>query len=349
MIHEILNTLYVQAQGAYLRLDHETVKVEHEGAQALQVPLHHLGGVIAFGNVLVSPFLLHKCAEDQRSVAWFTQSGRFKARLVGPTSGNVLLRLAQWRAHESEALALALAREIVAGKIRNSRTVILRAARERGTEGTPPAQASNPSADLAAAAEALSRAIPALADARDVEAVRGIEGASANAYFASFRSLVPAPFLFEGRVRRPPRDPVNALLSFGYSLLANECVGALEGVGLDPQVGFLHAIRPGRPALALDLMEEFRSIIADRAALTLLNRRELDARHFEHTEGGAVHLTDEGRRTFLKHWQIRKQETVEHPILKQSVPIGLLPHVQARLLARHLRGDLAEYRPFAAR
>lgn len=339
MIHDLLNTLYVQTQGAYLRLDHETVRVEQAGADLARVPLHHLGSLALFGNVLVSPFLLHRCAEDNRSVSWFTMNGRFAGRLNSPTSGNVLLRLAQHDAFSTDAHRLQLARTFVAGKIRNSRVTLLRSARDNPSGGSIN--------DEEAALDAL---LDRLRDVRNVDQTMGVEGSAASTYFAAFpRMLRNEEFVFGERNRRPPRDPVNALLSFAYALLANECASALEGVGLDPQIGFLHAPRPGRASLALDLMEEFRAPVADRAILTLLNRKQLRATDFEVTPGGAVRLLDGGRRTFLKHWQERKQEPVEHQVLSRTVPRGLLPHIQARLLARHLRGDIPEYPPFQAR
>lgn len=342
MMRQLLNTLYVQTQGSYLRLDHDNVVVEAEGKTALQVPLHHLGGLAVFGNVLLSPFLLHRCAEDGRAVAWYTSYGRFQGRLAAPTSGNVLLRCAQHEAHIDPARSLALARSFVAGKIRNSRHVLLRALRDDIPDPSPVEQA----------AQRLQSLLLATADARDVDALRGVEGAASALYFACFPRLVLRPepaFSFTDRNRRPPRDPVNALLSFGYALLAQECTSALEGVGLDPQIGYLHALRPGRAALALDLMEEFRSLVADRAALTLINRGQIEPRHFDNREGGAVLLNAEGRRIFLAHWQERKQEDVHHTVLDETVPLGLLPHVQARLLARTLRGDVSTYPPFAPR
>lgn len=339
MIRELQNILYVQAQGTYVRLDHETLRVDQEGKTIAQVPLHHLGGMAGFGNVLFSPFLIHRFADDGRSIAWFGMNGRFKARLAGSTSGNVLLRKAQHEALSDPQRTLEVARAIVEGKCRASRVALLRAQRE-GVNG------------IESAVDPIETAIATLPATGSLDAVRGLEGTAASAYFSVFKSLVrrsEAEFAFAGRNRRPPRDPVNALLSFAYALLANECASALEGVGLDPQVGYLHALRPGRPALALDLMEEFRPFLADRVVLTTLNRAQLSPSDFETDPGGAVALRDDGRRTFLKAWQERKQEEVTHPLLKESVPVGLLPHVQARILARHLRGDLPAYIPFVAR
>jgi CRISP-associated protein Cas1 len=341
MMRQLLNTLYVQSQGAYLRLDHDNVVVEVKDAPSTQVPLHHLGGLAVFGNVLLSPFLLHRCGEDGRSVAWFSQSGRFQGRFSGPTTGNVLLRKAQHEAQADAARSLSLAAAIVAAKVRNSRHVLKRGARDGAAE-----------ASLSKVIQELKSLQAATAECKDVDALRGIEGAASALYFASFPDLIgpqASGFAFSERNRRPPRDPVNALLSFGYALLAQDCAAALEGVGLDPQVGFLHALRPGRPALALDLMEEFRALHVDRAVLTLLNRQQIRLDHFETRDGGAVLLTPEGRRVFLTHWQERKQETVHHHLLQEAVPLGLLPHVQARLLARAVRGDIGAYPAFSPR
>lgn len=340
---EILNTLYVQSQGSYLRLEHDTLKVELEGRTAAQIPLHHLGGVVVFGNVLLSPFLIHRCADDGRSVVWLTQNGRFKARLFAPTSGNVLLRRAQNAALDTPDAALAIAQRMVAGKLQNARTVLLRAARENGTDAAD---------TIRSAAKLHESALLRLPRLRYLDEVRGAEGDAARSYFAVFNSMIRNPheaFTFSGRNRRPPRDPVNALLSFVYGMLRNECASALEGVGLDPQVGFLHALRPGRPALALDLMEELRAPFADRFVLTLINLGQVKPGGFVTRPGGAVELTEETRKTIAVAYQKRKQEEITHPILKKPLPLGLVPHVQARLLARHLRGDIPDYPPFLYR
>lgn len=343
---ELLNTLYVQTQGSYLRLDHDTLKIDVEGKAAAQIPLHHLGGLVVFGNVLLSPFLIHRCAEDGRSIVWLTQNGRFKARLFAPTSGNVLLRRAQHAALDSSERTLSVARllVLVAGKLQNARTVLLRVAREAGS---PEAERS-----LRASAALHARTILQLPRLRYLDEVRGAEGDAARGYFAVFNTMIrgdKAAFTFEGRNRRPPRDRVNALLSFVYGMLRNECTLALEGVGLDPQVGFLHALRPGRPALALDLMEELRAPLADRFVLTLINLGQVKADSFVTRPGGAVELTEEGRKTVVVAYQKRKQDEVTHPVLKKPVALGLVPHLQARLLARHLRGDLPTYPPFLYR
>jgi CRISP-associated protein Cas1 len=303
---QILNTLYVQTQGTYLHLDHETLKLQVEKQTKLQVPLHHLGGIMAFGNVMISPFLIHRCAEDGRSLVWLSEHGRFRARLAGSTTGNVLLRRAQHAVLDQPEMTLAIARYMVAGKLQNARTVLMRSAREAKTESDRNA--------LKAAAQIHADSIQSAEKATDLEKLRGIEGYAAKSYFAAFSSMVRLNrdvFEFRERSRRPPKDPINALLSFVYTLLVNECVAACEGVGLDPQLGFLHTLRPGRPALALDLMEELRAPIADRMVLTLIN--------------------------------------LLHPVVNEHTPLGLVAHVQARLLARHLRGDIPHYQPFIPR
>ncbi len=343
-MHQLLNTLYVTTPEAYVRLDHETLRVEVEKETRLQVPLHHIGAMVCFGDVLISPALLHRCADDGRSVVLLDRNGRFKGRLEGPVSGNVLLRKAQHEAVSSADRSLAIARHIVAGKIQNTRQIVLRAARE--TE--------NPqdSASLKETAQALANALDQAATATDLDQLRGFEGEAARQHFSSFSCMVREDrdtFQLNGRNRRPPRDPINALLSFLYALLLSDCVAAAEGVGLDPQMGFLHALRPGRPALGLDLMEELRSVIAERIALTLINRRQITAKHFVTRPGGAVYLGDDGRKEVVVAYQKRKQEEVQHPVLEQKMPVGLIPHVQARLLARMLRGDVDTYVPYLAR
>jgi len=343
-MHELLNVLYVVTQGAYVRLDHDTLRVEVERSVQFRAPLVRLAGLVCFGNVMISPHVLHRCADSGITVALLTARGDFRARVEGPQQGNVLLRRAQHLALSDEHRTMAIARQFVAAKIQNSRQVLVRAAREAATPGDGDR--------LRAAAASLAAVLGRLAAASTLDAVRGGEGEAARAYFEVFEALVRedrAAFAPHGRSRRPPRDRTNALLSFLYALLRAECAGALEGVGLDPQVGYLHALRPGRPALALDLMEELRSVLADRLALTLINRRQLGRDDFEVEPGGAVYLTEAGRRTVVAAYQKRKSDLVDHRVLGRSVPLGLVPHVQARLLARHLRDDLAHYPPFQTR
>jgi CRISPR-associated protein Cas1 len=343
-MHQLLNTLYVQTERAYLHLDHDTIRVEVEREKRLQAPLMQLSAIVCFGDVLVSPALLHRCAEDGRAVVWLDRNGRFKARLEGPTSGNVLLRRAQHLALSDENRRLDIGRNLVAGKIRNARHVLLRGARE--TTNLEEAR------QLRTAGERLRAIVEKLPSRTDLDLMRGDEGEAARAYFGVFGWLVRTDrgsFDFVARSRRPPLDRMNALLSFLYTLLRSDCLAALEGVGLDPQVGFFHALRPGRPALALDLMEELRPAVADRLALTLVNRGQLQKEDFEEHPGGAVYLSESGRRTVIVAYQKRKQEEVEHRVLGRKTPVGLLPHLQARLLARHLRNDIEHYPPFLMR
>ncbi len=343
-MRELLNVLYVQTQGAHLSLEHDTVRVQVERETLLRAPLLRLSAIVVFGQVSISPFLIQRCAEDGRGLVWLSRNGRFKGRLEGGTHGNVLLRRAQHLALSDAEAARDIARQMVAGKIQNSRQVLLRGARESTDLGDRLV--------LGEAAGRLADILVRLRGVADLEAVRGAEGEAARCYFAAFGCLVRQGrecFDLHGRSRRPPRDLTNAVLSFLYTLVRSDCVAALESVGLDPQVGFLHALRPGRPALALDLLEEFRPILADRLALTLVNRRQLREGDFEPGPDGGVYLNERGRRTVIVAWQERKQEEMEHRVLKQKVPFGLLPHVQARLLARHLRGDLKDYPPFLYR
>lgn len=343
-MHELLNVLYVQAQGAVLHLEHDTVRIELERETKLRIPLMRLSGIVVFGRITVTPFLIQRCAEDGRSLVWLDRHGRFKARVEGPQRGNVLLRRVQHLALSDATQSCKIARQIVAAKIQNSRQVLLRAAREAGDTDDRVA--------LSEAAEHIVKVLLRLKDCHELQLVRGAEGEAARTYFGVFGYMVRADrtsFDMNGRTRRPPRDRVNAVISFLYALVRAECSAALEGVGLDPQVGYLHALRPGRPALALDLMEEFRPVLADRLAITLINRKQLQAEHFTALPGGAVHLADEGRKVVLTAYQRRKEEEIQHRVLKQKVPIGLVPYVQARLLARHLRGDLSDYPPFLYR
>lgn len=336
---KLLNTLYVQTQGIYLRQEGETVVAEKDGQVLMRLPIHTLSGLVTFGNVMCSPFLLHLCAERGVAISFLSEHGRFLARVTGPVSGNVLLRVAQVRAHDDPDRKGDIARSCVAGKIANDRNLLLRRMRDHGD--TPA---------LRTAAAALADVLLRLRDSPpDAARIRGLEGEGAAAYFAAFNDLLLAnreAFAIASRNRRPPTDPMNALLSFLYTLLAHDCRGALEGVGLDPQVGFLHELRSGRPSLALDLMEEFRAPVADRLALTLVNRQQLAPKDFKTTESGAVQLSESARKDVLLAWQQRKLETVTHPFLDEKVPVGLLPHLQALLLARHLRGDLDAYPPW---
>jgi CRISPR-associated protein Cas1 len=343
-VKTLLNTLYVQTQGAYLRLEGDTLKLEAPEQKDFQIPLHHLGGIVVFGNVLLSPYLIKRCAEDGRTVVWMSRSGRFVGNLRSPTSGNVLLRRAQHNALTDAAQATEIARMFVAGKLQNTRTLLTRAARETKSDEVV--------AVLNKVRKSLTSSLVSLERQKTLDEIRGVEGESARLYFSVFDFLIltnKKTFCFTHRNKRPPRDPINALMSFTYALLANECQAACEGVGLDPQIGYLHALRPGRPSLALDLMEELRSIFADRFVLSLVNRRQITDADFLDRPGGSVELTEKGRKTFLVAYQKKKQEELRHPILKQSIPYALLPHIQARLLARYLRQDISVYPPFIAK
>ena len=332
---KLLNTLYVTSEGAWVHKDGANVVVKVERQERGRVPLHLLGSVICFGQVGVSPELMYACAEEGVSITFLGFSGRFLARVEGPTSGNVLLR----RAQHATSLAdpLPIARAMVAAKITGQRGVLRRHIRDHGdADGV-----------LAETEPRLTRAARLALEATDGDALRGYEGEAANAYLGVFGRLIRvSDIVFHGRSRRPPKDPVNAVLSFLYVLLAADCRSALETVGLDPQMGFLHGDRPGRPSLALDLMEEFRAPLADRTCLSLFNRKQLRPRSFRYEETGAVLLNDEARKTVLAAWQARKRVTMRHAFVDENLPLGLFPYVQAQLLARHLRGDLDGYPPF---
>jgi CRISP-associated protein Cas1 len=341
---QLLNTLYVTTPESYLRLDNDTLRVQVGDETRLRVPLHHLQGVVCFGHVGLSAPLMHRLADDGIALVLLDSNGRFKARLEGAVSGNVLLRQAQHAAVRDPAVTLELARALVAGKLRNQRQVLLRGARE-SKQAEDEARLTRAALDLAASL----RALPA---APSLDVLRGVEGEAARTYFEALNLLVRADlrevFAMDGRSRRPPRDRMNALLSFFYSMWMNDCRSACEAAGLDPQLGFLHAVRPGRAALALDLMEEFRPF-ADRLALTLVNRAQVSASDFAQREGGAVLLEGDARKAVVVAYQERKQEVLTHPLLAESVPLGVVPLVQARLLARRVRADAEVYVPFAMR
>jgi CRISP-associated protein Cas1 len=345
VVREMLNTLFVMNPEAYVRLDHDSLRVDADSIKLAQVPIHHLGQVVLFGNATMSAPAMQRCAAEGRMVSMLDYGGRFKARVVGPMCGNVLLRLAQYQAHCDPERTVEIARAFVAGKTRNMHASISRAARDSKSEAD--------AFELRQCAYSMGKLLKSLPLQPSVDNVRGIEGQATALYFELFGMMItvsPEAFSFRLRTRRPPRDRVNALLSFLYALLTTDCTAACEGVGLDPQFGYLHALRPGRPALALDLMEEFRPIMADRLALSLINRKQIRVEHFDEREGAgdSVLMTEEGRKIVLTAYQKRKQEDVKHPFLKESVPLGLVPHLQARLLARHLRGDLDNYLPFIA-
>lgn len=339
---KLLNTLYVTTEGAALRKDGENVVAEAEGVERGRVPLHMLAGIVVFGAIHVSPPLMARLAGAGITLTFLDRHGRFEARLEGPTSGNVLLRRQQYRICDRPEEVV---RSMLIGKIANQRAVLRRTLRDYGED--------HDEADRQALEDVsarLARILRRIEHADDtLEHLRGSEGEAANLYFSVFRHLIRSPdreLSFNGRSRRPPLDPVNAVLSFLYTLLTHDCRAALESVGLDPAAGFLHRDRPGRPSLALDIMEELRPVLADRLALSLINRRQLRSADFRREESGAVFLTDEGRKTVLTAWQERKREERQHAFLGEKAPFGLVPFLQAQLLARHLRGDLDAYPPW---
>ena len=335
------NVLYITTAEAYLSLDGENVVVKKEGATAMRLPLHNLESIVCFNYPGVSPALMGACAERNIGLCFLKPSGRFLARVTGKTKGNLLLRKKQYELSQCESACAAIARSVVLGKVANSRTVINRAIRDHTLLVDVP--------ELRAASDFLKDTLKSILAEESVGSLRGLEGNAASRYFSVFGQLVLQQceaFAFETRTRRPPQDNMNALLSFLYTLLTNEVASALETVGLDPYVGFLHTDRPGRPSLALDMMEELRPVFADRLALSLVNRKQIGGQGFTRKESGGVLMDDQTRKEVLSAWQKRKQEEILHPYLKERIPFGLIPHIQATLLARHLRGDIDAYPPF---
>ncbi|MBD5779013.1 type I-C CRISPR-associated endonuclease Cas1 [Pelagicoccus sp. NFK12] len=336
-----LNTLFVTLEGAYLKKDGAAIDIRHEGKSRLRVPLHNLDGIACFAwDCSASAALMAACAEANVSLSFHNPNGKFLAASNGFTTGNVLLRREQYRRADREEDCLAIASHLVAAKIANSRTNIQRALRDHGTKSIDRMDT------LRMTSDALYPKIRSALVAEDVDSLRGIEGEAAACYFLGFSSMLTGcegEFAMKGRSRRPARDPINALLSLAYTLLMHDCRSALESCGLDPQCGFLHKDRPGRPSLALDLMEEFRACLADRLVLTLINRKQIGRGDFQKEESGAVLLKEAARKKVYAAWQERKQTEILHPFLNEKTTVGLLPHLQARLLARLLRGDLDGY------
>ncbi|NPV80635.1 MAG: type I-C CRISPR-associated endonuclease Cas1 [Firmicutes bacterium] len=340
-MRKLLNVLYVTSPDAYLSRDGENVVVRSGEEERFRVPIHILESIVCFNYVGASPALMGLCAEKGVALSFLTEYGEFLARVTGPVSGNVLLRRQQYRMADDPLMSARVARWFVTAKIANCRTVFQRAIRDHAEVVDR--------GSLTQAGDVLAACLVHLENCEDLEAIRGIEGEAARTYFSCFNHLIleqKESFAMNGRNRRPPMDNTNALLSFLYTLLLHDTQSALETVGLDPYVGFLHRDRPGRPSLALDLMEELRPYLADRLALSLINRKQLTERGFRKTEGGGVLMSDDTRKIVLAEWQKRKQEEITHPYLKEKIPIGLIPYVQSLLFARYLRGDIDGYPPF---
>jgi CRISPR-associated protein Cas1 len=336
----LLNTLYLTSPETQLYKEGETVLVRIEREKRLQVPIHHLQGITCMGPVYLSPELMHLCLERDVSVSFLTERGRFLGRLEGLDHTGAVLRVNQHRAHSDPTHSLTLAKTLVQGKLANQRYVLQRAAREADGDRA---------VGLSQAAARIQRIQTQVEDMETHDQVRGCEGEGAATYFGVFGHLVRQQrgnFLWSGRNRRPPKDRLNALLSFSYALLMGDCLSALQSVGLDPALGFLHAFRPGRPALALDLMEHLRPLVADRLVLTLVNNQQVNIQGFRTTESGAVEMDDDTRKQVITAHQQRKAQPIRHPFLEQEVPWGLIPLLEARLLARTLRGDLTAFPPF---
>lgn len=340
-MRHLLNTLYILSEDIYLSLDGENVVANRDKQAVGRYPLHTLQNIVTFSYAGASPALMGACGDRQIGLAFCTPRGKFLARACGSSSGNVLLRRAQYRIADDPVQSCQISRTMIFGKLYNARWSIERTRRDHA-----------PRIDgqrLSAVSQQLYQLLPQVKAETSPERLRGLEGVGASAYFGVLDEMILGDretFCFQARSRRPPLDAVNALLSFAYSLLAHDCASALESVGLDPYVGFLHRDRPGRSSLALDLMEELRPCMADRFVLTLINNRIVKAADFLHTESGAVLLNDSGRKIFLKNWQEKKKEMLKHPYLDEKLPWGLIPHIQALLLARYLRGDLDAYPPF---
>ncbi len=338
-MRKLLNTLYVTNPDVYLTKDGESIVATRDGMPLLRVPAINIESIVCFNRMGVTPHLMQLCTQHNIGLCFLSQSGRFMARVSGPVSGNVLLRRQQYHLADSTEKTLSLSKLFIAAKIHNSRKALERLKRDHPERATLVTQPS----------EQLNQIKAHSLRAQNLDQLRGYEGQAANVYFAAFQHMILVDhhaFRFTTRSRRPPRDPVNSLLSFTYTLLAHEMQSALETVGLDPYVGFLHTERPGRTSLAFDLMEEMRSYLCDRLVLTLINRQQIRPNDFAENGEQNIILKDQARRTLIDVWQNRKKEEITHPYLKERIPIGLLPYVQAMLLARHFRGDLDNYPVF---
>lgn len=335
-----LNTLYITSDDAYVRKERETFVVEVNNEKVFQAPIHSIENIVCFGFKALTPALMGFCAENSVGISYLSEHGKFLARVSGAQQGNVLLRKAQYAISDNEFESLKIARPVVAAKVANYRHLLLRHQRNHPDETTD-------AVDLAATT--MGQRLSEIQKAETLDELRGHEGECASLYFAVLSSLITSQredFTFTGRTRRPPLDPANALLSFLYAILANDVRSALETTGLDSQVGFLHQLRSGRPSLALDIMEEFRAYLGDRIMLNLINLKQVTRQDFEIRESGEVRMSDDARKTVITAYQKRKQEEIVHPFLGERMTIGLLPHVQAQLLARYVRGDIPEYPPF---
>ena len=338
---KLANTLYITNPQAYLALEGETIVIKKEDGQNTRLPLHNLENIVCFNWLGTSPALMRACSERKIGLAYFNPYGNFQGRVSGKVRGNVLLRKTQYRISENESASVAIAKSFILAKVANSRKVIERALRDHSLLLNVE--------ELNKASTVLKNILQMISDCQSLDEIRAFEGSAAKIYFRVFDQLIlhqKEDFYFIERSRRPPLDNMNSLLSFYYTILANDVASALEGVGLDPYVGFLHQDRPGRPSLALDLMEELRPIFADRLALTLVNRQQIKGKGFTTKENGSVLMDDNTRKEILTAWQDRKQDQIIHPYLKEKIPFGLIPHIQALLLARHLRGDIDAYPPF---
>lgn len=337
----LLNTLYVTGTNRYLSLEGENVVVLEGREEIGRVPLHNLQGIVTFGYTGASPALMGACAQRNIDLTFMSGNGRFLARVTGEVKGNVTLRKQQYRISEDKEKSIRIARNFIFGKVYNARWILERAARDY------PMRLN--AEKLKEKSALLYNSLQEIRVCENASKLLGLEGEAASVYFSVFDQLIlqqKENFSFRERSRRPPLDNVNAMLSFAYSLLAGMCGSALEGVGLDSYVGFYHTDRPGRISLALDMMEELRGIMADRFVLTMINKRIVKKEHFIQKENGAVILNDSGRKLFLNAWQERKQDVIKHPFLNEKIEWGMVPHAQAMLLARYLRGDLDEYPPF---
>ena len=338
---KLLNTLYVTSENSYLALDGENIVVFEDKREIGRLPLHNLEGIVSFGYRGTSPALMGVCAERNISLCYLTPQGKFLARVLGAVKGNVILRQQQYDSSKDEKISLEIAKSCIIGKVYNARWVLERAVRDHSLQIDVD--------KVKKASNYLKNSLKLIQDSRSKEQLRGYEGETASIYFGVFDQLIlqqKKEFCFCGRNKRPPLDNVNALLSFVYTLLSNSITSALESVGLDPYVGYLHTERPGRASLSLDVMEELRAVLADRFVLSLINKKMISGKNFLKKENGAVLMDDELRRKLLIEWQNKKKEIITHPYLKEKIEWGMVPYVQAMLLGRYLRGDLDGYPVF---